>query len=498
MREERKKIIDKIKEFIKSGKDKEVWKTLSSLNDHQIAHLIDEADDEVKGVIINSLDPLRAGDILFELSSLSRHQVIKEIRKKKFQEIMEKITAKGDIFLSDVLNIPVIDEEGNRIGRLYDFKIDFGEMFPEVTAVVIEKGKRYYVLRWEDVKMFTKKFIIAQCSAFNLKEYAFPQLDILARRDILDKQIVDIDGIKVVRVNDLKLGEWKNNLFIIASEVGPAGIIRRLKLEWLVSLFKIKLRHKLVPWNLFKPLEPKISHLTLSITNEMIKKMHPSDLADIIEKIPEMQRISFIESLPAPLVADIIEELEPVYQAGIIENLKGENAKRIIQELEPDKAADIIEHLDEKTASKMFSLMREEDIQDVEDLLKHPSNTAGGLMTTEYVEIPSGISVKEAIERVKEQAEEVENLYYIYVVKNNKLIGVTSLRELLIADEDSKVSDIMITNIKHCAPDTHYREIGEMLSTYNLVAIPVVDMENNILGVVTVDDILEKVFPSSK
>lgn len=495
MKEERKKIIDKIKELAREGREKEIRETISAVDNHQMAHIIDEADEETRDIIINSIDPLRAGDILFELSTLSRHHVIKELKKKKFKEILEKITTRGDIFLSDILDIPVIDEYGTRIGSLYDLKIDFGEMFPEVTAIIVEKGRKYYLLKWEDVKMFTTKFIISHIS--ELKEYTLSQMDILARRDILDKQIVDIDGIKVVRVNDLKLGELKNKLFILASEIGPAGIIKRLKLDRILSAFKIKLRPKLIPWNLFKPIEPKISHLTLSITNEMIRKMHPSDLANIVEKIPESQRITFIENLPAQLVADIIEELEPVYQAGIIESLKGDKAKRIIQELEPDKAADIIAHLDEKTASKMLSLMRDEDIQDVEDLLKHPSDTAGGLMTTEYVEIPPDITVKEAIEMVKEQALEVENLYYVYVVKDEKLVGVTSLRELLIADINSKVSEIMITNIKSCLPETHYSEIGKILSTYNLLALPVVDKENNMLGVVTVDDILEKVFPSS-
>jgi Mg/Co/Ni transporter MgtE len=226
----------------------------------------------------------------------------------------------------------------------------------------------------------------------------------------------------------------------------------------------------------------------------MLKEMHPADIADIVEDIPEDQRVWFIEHLPSEVIADVLEEIEPIYQAGIIEGLNSEKARDVIANLEPDKAADIISNLSDSSARKVFSYMDREEAKEVEELLQHPKRRAGGLMTTEYISFPPDMSVGEAIEKFKEQAEEIETVYYIYITEGDILKGVLSLRELLLADRNKKLSEIMTTNIKFCTPDMHYKEIAEIMATYNLIALPVIE-DGKLKGIVTVDDILEIVFP---
>jgi CBS domain-containing protein/sporulation protein YlmC with PRC-barrel domain len=417
------------------------------------------------------------------------------IKEGKIPEgIANIVYEKPGIFVGEVLGNPVMDPSGKKGGTLYDLLIDFKEMFPEVTAVIVKDGKRFFKIEWNDVEMFNRRFVVSKPSIKNWKLYSPSPSDVFIRKHLLDKQIVDINGAKVVRVNDIKLAEIKGKFFVVAAEIGVAGIVRRLSLERIFRLLRIRPSSKLLPWHFFKPLEPSVSRLTLSITNAMLKEMHPADIADIVEDIPEDQRVWFIEHLPSEVIADVLEEIEPIYQAGIIEGLNSEKARDVIANLEPDKAADIISNLSDAAAKKFLSYMDREDAKDVEELLQHPKRRAGGLMTTEYISFPPDMSVGEAIEKFKEQAEEIETVYYIYITEGDILKGVLSLRELLLADRNKKLSEIMTTNIKFCTPDMHYKEIAEIMATYNLIALPVIE-DGKLKGIVTVDDILEIVFP---
>jgi CBS domain-containing protein/sporulation protein YlmC with PRC-barrel domain len=417
------------------------------------------------------------------------------IKEGKIPEgIANIVYEKPGIFVGEVLGNPVMDPSGKKGGSLYDLLIDFEEMFPEVTAVIVKDGKRFFKIEWNDVEMFNRRFVVSKPYIKNWKLYSPSPSDVFIRKHLLDKQIVDINGAKVVRVNDIKLAEIKGKFFVVAAEIGVAGIVRRLSMERIFRLLRIRPSSKLLPWHFFKPLEPSVSRLTLSITNAMLKEMHPADIADIVEDIPEDQRVWFIEHLPSEVIADVLEEIEPIYQAGIIEGLNSEKARDVIANLEPDKAADIISNLSDAAAKKFLSYMDREDAKDVEELLQHPKRRAGGLMTTKYISFPPDMSVGEAIEKFKERAEEIETVYYIYITEGDILKGVLSLRELLLADRNKKLSEIMTTNIKFCTPDMHYKEIAEIMATYNLIALPVIE-DGKLKGIVTVDDILEIVFP---
>lgn len=428
--------------------------------------------------------------IIFEkIASLIRDGKIPEGK-----EVGNIVYEKPGIFVGEILGNPIMEPSGKKGGVLYDLLIDFEEAFPEVTAIIVRSGNNFLKIPWKDVEMFNRRFVVSKTEVKNWNTYLQSPNDLFIRKNILDKQIIDINGAKVVRVNDIKLAEMRGKFFVVAAEIGIAGIIRRLSLEKFFRVLRIKPSSKLLPWHFFKPLEPTVSRLTLSVTNAMLKEMHPADIADIVEDIPESQRVWFIEHLPAEMIADVLEELEPIYQAGIIEGLKSEKAKDVIANLEPDKAADIISNLSDATAKKLLSYMDKRDARNVEELLQHPKRRAGGLMTPDYISFPPDTSVGEAIEEFKEKAKEIEAVYYIYITEGEVLKGVLSLRELLLAEREKKLSDIMTINVKFCTPDTHYKEVSEMMATYNLIALPVIE-EGKFLGIVTVDDILEIAFP---
>lgn len=487
----------KVKELINSGKIEDAVDLLKSYNPREIAEIIDPLSAEQKRELFNRLDVLLAADVMIELNELSKYEILKEIKDKRFEEIVHKIHVTGEIFVSDVLNDIVYDAGGEEAGRLKDFIISSGELFPQIEAIVINIKNGTAVVPWNSVNIFNKRVIGILKFKEELEPFNYSSHIILICRDLLDRQIVDITGARVVRINDLKLGEIKGKVYLLAADVGTRGLLRRLRLEGMADRLGIKLNSKLIPWNLFQPLEPNLNKLTLSATKQLLSRLHPADLAQMLQQLPDKERLVLVSALPPKLSAEVLSELKPEIQAVILEQIGIEKASGILRHFPPDEATDLISDLPGEKAKKMLEFMNEKDVQAVESLLSHKEDTAGGLMTTEFVSLNQELTVGEAINKLKEIAKDVETIYYVYITEEDgKLVGVLSLREIIISDNETKLKDFMVTQLKVVKPDTHYREVGELLSTYNLIAAPVVNDAGILVGIVTVDDILEIVFPS--
>lgn len=487
----------RVKELINSGKIENAVELLKNHNPREIAEIIDPLDVEQKRELFNRLDVLLAADVMIELNDLSKYEILKEIKDKRFEEIVHKIHVTGEIFVSDVLNDIVYDTSGEEAGRLKDFIISPGELFPQIEAIVVNIKNGVAVVPWNSVNIFNKRVIGILKFRDELEPFNYSAHIVLICRDLLDRQIVDINGARVVRINDLKLGEIKGKLHLLAADVGTRGLLRRLRLEGMADRLGIKLNSKLIPWNLFQPLTPNLNKLTLSATKQLLSRLHPADIAQMIQRLPDRERFVLISALTPKLSAEVILELTPEIQANILEQIGVEKASGILRHFPPDEATDLISDLPGEKAKKMLEFMSEKDAQAVESLLRHKEDTAGGLMTTEFVSLNPEINAQEAINKLREIAKEVETIYYVYITEENgKLIGVLSLRDIIMSPPDVKLKDLMVTQLKVVKPDTHYREVGELLSTYNLIAAPVVDDAGILLGIVTVDDILEISFPS--
>ncbi len=406
----------------------------------------------------------------------------------------------GELFLSDILKKPVLDPKGDELGKVKDVAIVRGEPLPKIDSLIIENRNKAYRIPWSALNIFSKRIIASTLQKENLTEYSFSEDDLLAARDILDKQIVDANGAKVVRANDIKLEGFGSEAIVIAVDVGVRGILRRLGMERkgdsVLGLFRVQMPYNLISWNYIQPLQPKLSTIALTVPGQMVQELHPADLADLISQVSHEEGAQFIENLDAETAAEAISELEPDTQTAMLTGMDPTRAADIIGEMPPDSAADVLSALPADKAKEILEHVEQEDAEDIQELLGHEHDTAGGLMTNEYIAYNRDISVGEAIAKFRKDAPEIEAVYYIYVVdEEEKLLGVISLKELLLSDPNAKLSDIMETNLKMLGPEEDEMKVAAAISKYNLVALPVVDSEGYLMGIVTVDDVVDLLLP---
>lgn len=406
----------------------------------------------------------------------------------------------GELFVGEILKKPVLDPKGEELGRVKDILVVKGEPLPKVSALIIEKKKKLYCLPWADLNMFNKRIIAANIYMAGIKPYEVSEENLLLVRDIFDKQIVDANGAKVVRVNDVKLEGLNTEAVLVAADVGVRGIMRRLGVEKggedFMKLIRAQLPYNLISWDYIQPLEPKLTAISLTVPRQMVSELHPADLAAIISQFSHKESATFFKDLDVETAAEALSELEPNTQAAIITGMDSEKAAGIIEEMPPDEAADVISDLSAEKAQEILGSLEKEDAEDIQELLSHEKDTAGGLMTNDFIAYLPHMTIREAVERFRKDAEEVETIYYIYITDaEEKLIGVVSLRELLLSSPDAQLSDIMETKLKTAAPGTDEMRVAGIISKYNLLALPVVDSDGFMLGIVTVDDIIDRILP---
>ncbi|MEI6305853.1 MAG: CBS domain-containing protein [Deltaproteobacteria bacterium] len=407
----------------------------------------------------------------------------------------------SEIYLSEVMGKTVINSNGEDLGVLRDLIMVPGEVFPEVSHIIIRSGTSRKSLPWSEVALFTHVVI----SAVGLKppglvHYEPREGEILVRLGLLDKQIVDVDGAKVVRVNDIKLGKFNDKLCIFSVDIGFRGLLRRLGYikfgEQIARMLNRDIPSAEISWEYVQPLEPHSSKLALNIARGQMNEIHPADLADIIENIPIHNIRTVLESIDPETTGDTLYELEADMRNVVISQMDDEEVSDILEEMEPDEAADILSDLPEDKAQVLLEKMDQEDAEDIQELLEHEDNTAGGFMNTDYFRLSPDITVGAALKQVRETAKEVETIYYGYIVNNeDRLEGVVSLKELLVAPPESHISDVMAENIKTVCIHDELIEILETLTKYNLIALPVLDDVGLMAGIVTVDDVLEHYLP---
>lgn len=407
----------------------------------------------------------------------------------------------NEIYLSSVIGRSVINNRGEEIGTLRDLIMVPGEVFPEVSHIVVKGRKGLKSVSWNEVALFTHVVVsVNAVTPHSLCSYKPCEGEILVKRDLLDKQIVDVDGAKVVRVNDIKLGALNHKLCIFSVDIGFRGLLRRLGYERLGERFAHTIRkeipHSEISWEYVQPLEPNSSKLALNIARNQMNELHPADLADIIENIPLRNIRTVLESMDAETTGDTIYELEPDMRNLVISQLNDEQVTDILEEMEHDEAADVLSDLPEEKAQELLEMMDREDAEDIQELLEHEEDSAGGLMTPDYFRLSAAMTAGQALEHVRRCAHDVETIYYGYIVDDNdSLEGVVSLKNLLTNAPETPLADIMEDNVKSVQVDAEPEEMLEMLAKYDLIAIPVLDEHDRMEGIVTVDDVLAHYLP---
>lgn len=400
------------------------------------------------------------------------------------------------LLLSDIVGRAVRTEQGERVGRLYDLVVDVqGSDPPAVAGLVIKRGSRKLFLPFDKDTRLDSRGRVVVAAAPALAAFSRRPRQVLLGHDVMDSQVVDVLGTRVVRVNDVYLAGSTGTWYLDGVEIGVRALLRRLLPVWLRPGDG---HDQVLSWQEFELLSSEVPGEILPPDHTRLARLHPADIARVADAMPARQATEVIAFLHDDLAADTLEEMIDEKQADVVESLQPERAAHILASMAPDAAADVLAELEPEMVGAVLQLMSPQDAADVHALLTYPKDTAGGLMTTDYVFIPRGLSVQETLTYLKPRIAQPDWVYYVYVVEDERerrLAGVFSLRDLLLARQDARVDELMSSVPRRVTPDTPAAEVARIISEYNVMALPVVDHGDRLLGIVSVDDALEVILP---
>jgi CBS domain-containing protein/sporulation protein YlmC with PRC-barrel domain len=415
------------------------------------------------------------------------------------------------LYFSDLLGREIVDCDGHAIGRLADLSIRLGEPYPFIQQVFIRPSGQSEILliaAGNQVRVWTAKPIALSARLSELRPgRRQDETQILLKEALLDKQVVDVSGAKVERVNDLSLIVLREGQMVLAHiDVGLRGLVRRLgwerAIDAAIGTVKPEARYlrfeQLIGWKYVVPTVADPAGLRLALSQKSISRLHPADLAEILEDLPAASRQPLFEALEVATAARVLSEVEDprIQEELLTEQSDPEKAADVLETMAPDAAADVLAEMPEEDAENLLARMQPEDARTVSTLMRHEEDTAGGLMTTEMITFPDSITVAEAFGRLREAAPNVEFLHQFYVVdERRRLVGLINVRRLFLGKDSDRITDVMAPWTISVHPEDSASDVAQVIEKYNLAAVPVVDAEGVLLGMITVDDILTEVLP---
>ncbi len=403
-------------------------------------------------------------------------------------------------YLSEIIGRPVTDLDGVTVGKLTDVIVRPWAEFPHplIEAVEIEGRDGTRILPFMAVAALLSpviplKYRLDEAPLFELKED-----DVLLSRDVLDKQIIDTEGARVVRVNDVELVRVNGTIYVSNVDVSWVGIMRRMRLVGLSRYLRAHLKnYKEIAWDDVE-LMHRDEEMHLRVPAARLHELHPADLAEIVRDLNKLESGQLLDTLDVQHLADTLEEVEPEFQAELVEHMSDEKVADVLEEMEPDEAADLLGDLPKERKEGLLALMEKEDADDVRKLLAYPEESAGGIMTTEYASIRPNLAAAQAIEILRTMSDEVETMFYVYVTdEEDHLLGAFSLNNLIFASPGQMVSDFMSKRLITVNLTDDQETVAQTVAKYDLLAVPVVDDQNRLHGIVTADDALDKIIPTA-
>jgi CBS domain-containing protein len=381
------------------------------------------------------------------------------------------------------------------MGKLQDLIVDMGFIRPKVIAVKIKLDGSSKILDFSGFTVSKEKgqYKII-CNTVSEIE-VLPENTLFLLKHILDKQIVDIDGRKLVRVNDLRLASLEAGVLVVAVDVGIEGLLRRLgiakQVKKILKPFSKSVPSKLILWDEVETIDFTNKGIKLSKAFSKLSTLHPSDLADIIEDMDSKTQAEIFASLDEEKAADVLEELETDAKIKVLESLSVEKAADVLEKMPADEVADLLDEIDEDKAEELLDEMENEASEEVRELMEYPDNSVGSLMATDYISFSDKMTVNDTILELRRLKPESDTIYYLYVVDSReRLIGTVSLRDIIVSCPDTTLSSIMNKNVIHVCDNDKIDSLAEIISKYSLLAIPVVDEEMKMMGVVVIDDVV--------
>ena len=414
------------------------------------------------------------------------------------------MTSTIPFFLSRIIGARVYDPENNFVGTVRDLllssELSANQEIPEKPVVYgislqIEKEINQFSFDFFEVSKKKRKLFVL-CNKLeelpeNKKEECIPLAGL-----VLDKQIVDLNGRKVVRVNDVRLATINNITYAIAVDVGVEGLLRRIgivrPLKFLFSLIKTDIPSKFISWDDMEAIDYSNLSIKLTSTYSKLNTLHPSDLADIIEDLDNRSRQSVFLALDEEMAADVLEEMEPKAQIKIIEGMSVEKMADVLEKMPANEAADILDSLEVEKAELLLNEMEEESSSEVRELLEYENYEVGSIMTTEILAYEEDTTVDAVFRDLRKNQPEVESMFGFFVInKNNELIATFSFRDLAVSDPTSRISTFMNDDPIFLYDEQKIDDVAELVSKYNLLAIPVVNKSNQLEGMVVIHDVIE-------
>jgi magnesium transporter len=406
------------------------------------------------------------------------------------------------LFLSELLGRKIFDGEGRSVGKILDLTGNIGETYPPVTDILLRlnKKRKVVLLSWRKIAEVNGTLIAYSLQPEDFRETMLRPGELMLKDTLLDKQVVDTDGAKIRRVNDLQFLQAEKMLYLVHVDVGFHGLLRRVGLMRPIGfllriLFDYAMADQLIAWKFIQPLSsPDL--LRLTVAQNRLAQLHPADLADIIEDLSVHQRTAVFGSLDVETAAETLEETDPKIQVSLIEGLSTANASDIIEEMSLSEAADLLGDLPKDRAEGILKEMEKDVADDMKELLAHPEEKAGGLMTTSFLSFGPDVKSGDAMERIRLEAEDMDLIYYLYVLDGDEhILGVLTLRDLLVAPPATRLSELMDVRVVSVNIEEKKDQIADDFAKYGIMAMPVVDNESRLMGVILFKNLLEVVAP---
>jgi sporulation protein YlmC with PRC-barrel domain len=407
------------------------------------------------------------------------------------------------IYATELMGSEAYDAQGHFVGRVREFFIEPADQPNRVSHFLLSRGRFQPLLaRYNQVGAVAPGTLRLNCSERELAVYTPNEAWLAVRKDLLDQQIIDTQGRKVVRVNDVDLTEHKSNgnveLRLTQVDVGLPGAVRRL-LQGVVGPGMIRklqnpLPQRTIRWEFVNLIEPDpLRRVKLRITHEKLEDLHPADLAEMMEDLSAAERQGIIASLDEETAAGVLAELDARLTTQIVEKLDPEKAADILEEMAPDAAADVLADLPKETSEELLEEMPGQEASEVRGLMAFDENTAGGMMNTEFVFVGETSARDEVLQWMRLQELNVDQLDTIVLLdRDAKFSGTVSVARLLLADAEQRMSELKTEPLLSVPGDADERDVFELFDKYNLRMLTVINSESRPIGTITVDDVVSR------
>jgi len=416
-------------------------------------------------------------------------------RRAKAQQMTAEFT---HIFFTELLGMPVYDLKHRRIGRVRDAALVPLIHPARIDRFLVGAGSSWLSVRYDQIASISLEGGIQLCNE-KLYPYHSDEYMLRMQRDLLDQQIIDVNGRKVVRVNDVTFEvrrDERDSLVVFEIDVGVRSIFRRVVqgvmppkwIRWMQS----PIAPNSIRWEFCNIVEADpLRRLRLNISHDRLELLHPADLADIVEELGPAEREAIIGTLDSEVAAEALSEIDPKMQANILEGLEPEVAADIVEEMSPDQAADALGELEDETSEEILEEMESEPVEDVRELMEYDEGTAGGMMNTEAILFPAETTLDEALKRLRDHEDLLESTHVLFLTgPGEKITGAVPLARLFLADGGTQLGELAVERLIATNPSEKKNRVAELFDKYNLLALPVLEEDGTLAGVITADDII--------